>query len=979
MSVIIRLQNLPWSANSLDIRHYFNGLSIPEGGVHIVGGEMGDAFIAFSTDEDARQAMMLGGGKIKEVQITLRLSSRSEMQKVIEAARQASMSNSLAQLLAPTVPAVPAVPLISLAQQGALLPRRDSREEKKDSSDISSSSHDGSRRDRKDKSRSRSRDRDRSRRDRRDKDRDRDRDRDRRRRSRTRSRSRDRRRRRSRSRSRGRDRKDSKEEMKKDKEPIIISNPSVVPTTLPNLSLLNTTAWATAVTAVPPVLAQATPIFDKLANLGLLRNLASQASGIPTAQLSLSTPPQIITENSLSPRKDNNFQNRNDFSIGTRRGDSRERNQNNRGIFQRDSDQDNRNSRNFDENSQGSFQRFGNDDRFNQNRQNFNRQNNNKSGFQRNNEQGNTRFGNFDNFSNQGGNRGGRSLLDFPNQREGRFNNRTGRNEQVDEFGRSLQLRNRRNTTDESAGEEEENFQGRQPQNFPFQTRFLPQNQQPTPPPLLPSRESWPPGRNQRNENFQDRRNFRNDNFYDNRFRGKNDFKVDNRQNFNGNGDNGPKLSQENDCCVEIRGLPTNMAYGDVRRPFSSQKIIVQDIKFFDYSDADKKCRVKFLNFEHKMKALQNNNKILFDGKPLPLLHISYADFDECKNEGVKRPEAKFSDDEEEVVAPEETCIQIKDIPSSATETDVENLFQGSSLDKIALESTPDKKNKTAYIQFSKAIDARVALNTQNRQIGSESVILLPLSLDQFKEKCESIGSNKLEVENGMDDIINENSQESMDENKNHNSPLSGSDCILIKNLPFEANDRDICDFFSDIGLVPTRIHLMLDVNNQPSGDAFCEFPHTEQALKACTKNGSPMGKNILSLEQIPRSEMLEALGVETEPRPTDPVAQPSHGQMQARPFPLSGPPGPNNGFGRPQCVVALENVPFRATSFDIVKFFGWSYKLTEDDIMRRFNERGQQTGDARVCFKSPEDAMKAVRFMNNKSLNGRPIRMKIL
>jgi hypothetical protein len=47
MSVIIRLQNLPWSANALDIRQYFRGLAIPEGGVHIVGGEQGDAFIAF--------------------------------------------------------------------------------------------------------------------------------------------------------------------------------------------------------------------------------------------------------------------------------------------------------------------------------------------------------------------------------------------------------------------------------------------------------------------------------------------------------------------------------------------------------------------------------------------------------------------------------------------------------------------------------------------------------------------------------------------------------------------------------------------------------------------------------------------------------------------------------------------------------------------------------------------------------------------
>ncbi|EAT36378.1 AAEL011533-PA [Aedes aegypti] len=48
MSVIIRLQNLPWSANALDVRNFFKGLSIPDGGVHIVGGEMGDAFIAFS-------------------------------------------------------------------------------------------------------------------------------------------------------------------------------------------------------------------------------------------------------------------------------------------------------------------------------------------------------------------------------------------------------------------------------------------------------------------------------------------------------------------------------------------------------------------------------------------------------------------------------------------------------------------------------------------------------------------------------------------------------------------------------------------------------------------------------------------------------------------------------------------------------------------------------------------------------------------
>ncbi|KAI4470982.1 heterogeneous nuclear ribonucleoprotein-related [Holotrichia oblita] len=174
MSVIIRLQNLPWSANALDIRQYFHGLSIPEGGVHIVGGELGDAFIAFSTDEDARQAFNLNNGKIKGIQIKLMLSSRTEMQKVIEAAR----NHSLAAFM-PTPTPIPA--------PDQKLDKRDKR-----------------------RSRSRSRDR---------KDRSRDRDRrDRRRRERSRTRSRERRERRRRERSRSRDRTRSKERDRRSKD-----------------------------------------------------------------------------------------------------------------------------------------------------------------------------------------------------------------------------------------------------------------------------------------------------------------------------------------------------------------------------------------------------------------------------------------------------------------------------------------------------------------------------------------------------------------------------------------------------------------------------------------------------------------------------------------------------------------------------------------------------------------------------------------
>ncbi|XP_028592354.2 RNA-binding protein 12B [Podarcis muralis] len=88
MAVVIRLQGLPVVAGSADIRRFFSGLNIPDGGVHIIGGEKGEAFIIFATDEDARQAMSYSGGFIKDSRIEFFLSSKTEMQTIIEISRR---------------------------------------------------------------------------------------------------------------------------------------------------------------------------------------------------------------------------------------------------------------------------------------------------------------------------------------------------------------------------------------------------------------------------------------------------------------------------------------------------------------------------------------------------------------------------------------------------------------------------------------------------------------------------------------------------------------------------------------------------------------------------------------------------------------------------------------------------------------------------------------------------------------------------
>ncbi|XP_039974269.1 RNA binding motif protein 12Bb isoform X1 [Xiphias gladius] len=84
MAVVIRLQGLRVTAGSEDIRKFFTGLKIPDGGVHIIGGDREEAFIIFASDEDARRAMTRSGGCIKDSPVTLLLSSKAEMQSMLE-------------------------------------------------------------------------------------------------------------------------------------------------------------------------------------------------------------------------------------------------------------------------------------------------------------------------------------------------------------------------------------------------------------------------------------------------------------------------------------------------------------------------------------------------------------------------------------------------------------------------------------------------------------------------------------------------------------------------------------------------------------------------------------------------------------------------------------------------------------------------------------------------------------------------------
>ena len=82
-------------------------------------------------------------------------------------------------------------------------------------------------------------------------------------------------------------------------------------------------------------------------------------------------------------------------------------------------------------------------------------------------------------------------------------------------------------------------------------------------------------------------------------------------------------------------------------------------------------------------------------------------------------------------------------------------------------------------------------------------------------------------------------------------------------------------------------------------------------------------------------------------------------------------------GFGKPGCVLSLENVPFKADINEIIEFFG-DFDVKRENVIRRYNERGMPTGDARVAFASPSEAQRALRELKHCKMRDRTIYMKL-
>lgn len=983
MSVIIRLQGLPWLANALDIRRYFQGLVIPEGGVHIVGGEQGDAFIAFGTDEDARQAMQRDGGKIKDTRIKLLLSSRTEMQKVIDLARNPSVG--IPAIVAPPQPQ-PVVPETPRATELRATERREV-----------------GRRDHQDRPAERSR----------DKDRDRNRDR---RRSRSPRRARDRdgkhkddrgratgpvisdrgKREDSRKRSESRDLKQPQKENMNAPANLMVSSG-------PGMGNVNTQADDNRFTfkqdASVPVARRnnqeswpgSTPISPWINQPEGFMNIQQQTEkkDWPRSEGDRFGAQRQFGWNGIEPARDI----KNERSMNDRLG---------KDVFNPRS-VDPFMGRNMLMERPARQQQ-----EFSSGREPFARDN--LDLMDRRHKPADTPMGRRDPFDS-------REREQFPP--ENRFSQLDAR--RPESFGLNGRENNNRRADAFGGREGGDSFDGhtsRRPafgadsrssighseNSMDFRSSTLGQYDVPekrgrgglcvelrgipysaTPKDITEFLYEIPVNSSNlkllgderslkvtsaviRLANVDDLDDAlgRNRQYMGNRYIEVvrcSDSYYDNAVNIFPDFFNEKRNPEDSSTCVLVKGLPFGCKEDDIHKLFDENSLKAANvlIEFDRVGIPTGNCFVEFFNHSDAKQACMIKTKM--NHKYIDIFIVEKARMLTAKNSMEKSSQHVPIMQESSQAAPirSSDCCLMQGLPFTANDRDIVRFFSSVNIMPVTIHIMLTKAGQPsgdAFCEFKSAKDCEIALRKNNQQMENRFITVKPVSR---REMLDALGLlNKPDaVPNTPSGRPSFDDRSSIDRHGLNSSALDRSplDRAPFDRLPMSerlmphdrAQGRHLMhEQLSPLGRMP--------MNERPMN----ERPTSDHLLMRERRMDNMLSDRSFDRMGLDRNSMMDR-GDRDDFAVKDPLMP--DGRM---------PRGPQ-GFGMPGCVVAVQNLPYQATLQEIAGFFK-KYGVIQENIIRRYNEKGQTTGDARVAFRSPAEAHQAVSEMHLQTLNGRLI-----
>ncbi|XP_078543146.1 epithelial splicing regulatory protein 1 isoform X2 [Lissotriton helveticus] len=288
----------------------------------------------------------------------------------------------------------------------------------------------------------------------------------------------------------------------------------------------------------------------------------------------------------------------------------------------------------------------------------------------------------------------------------------------------------------------------------------------------------------------------------------------------------------DDNTVVRARGLPWQSSDQDIAKFFKGLNIAKGGAALCLNAQGRRngEAVVRFVSEEHRELALQRH-KHHMGNRYIEVFKATGEDFLKVAG-GTSNEAARFLSKENQVI------IRMRGLPFTVTSEEVVTFFGQESpvtmgKDGILFVTYPNgRPTGDAFVLFACEEYAQNALQKHKALLGKRYIELFRSTAAEVQQVLNRFSSVPLMSLPTPPPIVSTLSQPYL-------SPVSVRDCIRLRGLPYAASIEDILDFLGEFSTAIRNqgVHLVLNPQGRPSGDAFIEMKSPERAFLAAQKS----------------------------------------------------------------------------------------------------------------------------------------------
>ncbi|XP_078163686.1 RNA-binding (RRM/RBD/RNP motifs) family protein isoform X2 [Carex rostrata] len=203
--------------------------------------------------------------------------------------------------------------------------------------------------------------------------------------------------------------------------------------------------------------------------------------------------------------------------------------------------------------------------------------------------------------------------------------------------------------------------------------------------------------------------------------------------------------------------------------------------------------------------------------------------------------------------------VRLRGLPFDCSENDVVDFFQGLDLIDILFVHKGGRFSGEAFCMLAYPVQVDFAVQRNRHNIGRRYIEVFRCKReDYYAAVAQEVSSGKVGGSSPRRTAPPPRPKPSADGSKDEHVVYTG--ILRMRGLPFSAGKEEIVDFFKDFELTEQRVHLVVNSDGRPSGEAFVEFNSSEDSKAAMKNDRMTLGSRYIELFPSHMKEMDEAM-----------------------------------------------------------------------------------------------------------------------